>query len=244
MNPIQRFNSYLFILSFSLCVAQTPPTNNTYQTAATLTFQSDPCESQTQGDLTDATNSNSLIYSSSCTYVADDGVAYADVWYKATVPSSGNLNIQTAAVSGSPLTNTMLFAYTLADDVLTEIGCNLSDLTINSFATIRFNELAENTEVYIMVVDEDQATGYDSGSDLGTYYICAYDPDLSPPENNEPEDAIALTVYETDTCTADQLTTGTWANSTHSGYAYDSVFCDSWGNTTTPDDVWYKVTVP
>ena len=243
MNPIQRFNACLFILFLSLCVAQAQPANNDYTNATALTVQAQSCSSQTQGDLTDATNSNNLLYSSSCAYIID-GTVYVDVWYKATVPSSGNLNIQTSEVSGSPLTNTMLFAYTLTDNVLAEIGCNHDDSAIDSFATVRLTGLAENTEVYIMVVDEDQATGYDSGSDLGTFYISAYDPDLSPPTNNDPEDAIELTVYETDSCTAEQITTGTWANSTHSGYAYDSNFCGSWGYATTPDDIWYKLTVP
>lgn len=243
MNTIQRFNASLFILSLSFGVAQTQPANNTYQTATTLTVQSGSCSSQTQGDLTDATNSNNLLYSTSCAYITD-GAVYADVWYKATVPSSGNLNIQTSAVSGSPLTNTMLFAYTLIDNVLTEIGCNHDDSPIDSFATIRLTGLAENTEVYIMVIDEDQVSGYDSGSDLGTFNICAYDPDLSPPANDDPENAIALTVYETDSCTEDQFTTGTWANSTHSGHNYDSNFCNESSFTTTPPDVWYKLTVP
>lgn len=245
MTLIRSFSTIIFFFSFSILVAQEPQANNSYQTATTLTVQSNSCSSQTQGDLTNATNSNSLAYSSDCTgWAWPDLVTYADVWYTATVPSSGNLFVQTAAVSGSTLTNTMLFAYTLTDNELTEISCNHDDSALDSFATIRLTGLAENTEVYIMVVDQDQATGDDTGSDLGTFNICAYDPDLSPPANDDPENATALTVYETDSCATDEFTTGTWENSTHSGHNFDSNLCDYSSSTTTPQDVWYKLTVP
>jgi hypothetical protein len=138
----------------------------------------------------------------------------------------------------------MLFVYTLTDNELTEIDCNYSYSSIDPFAGIRLMGLAENTKVYFMVIEEDQVTGNDTGSDLGTFNICAYDPDLSPPANDDPEDAIALTVYETDSCPTDEFTTGTWANSTHSGHNYDSNLCYHSSSTTTPQDVWYKLTVP
>jgi len=54
--------------------------------------QSDSYSTQTQGDLTNATNSNDFDISSGCidTYY-NSSQSYADVWYKATVPSFGKL---------------------------------------------------------------------------------------------------------------------------------------------------------
>ena len=64
------------------------------------------------------------------------------------------------------------------------------------------------------------------------------------PANNDPDDAIELSVYVANSCTADQQTTGTLASSTHSGYAFDSSTCDTYSGITNPSDIWYKVTVP
>ena len=244
MNPIRRLILFLSILFLTQLQAQDPPANNTYQTAATLTVQAQSCSSHIQGDLTHATNSNGSDYSSACLNGIRqyEEVAYADLWYKATVPSSGNLNVQISAVSGSPLTDPMLFAYTLAEDVLTEIDCT-HDSNTDYLSVIRLTGQAENTEVYFMVAEASQVKGHDFGSDLGAFQICALDPDLTPPANDDPEDAIALTVYEVSSCTADQQITGTFENATHSGYAFDPEFCGSSG-ITTPFDVWYKLTVP
>ena len=115
---------------FNICAfdpdAPPPPANNTYQTATALTVQPVSCSTQTQGDLTNATNSNDSDYSSSCkwAYGNNPNIPYADVWYKATVPSSGKLTIETSLVSGSVLDNTVIVAYTLSEGVLTEIDCN------------------------------------------------------------------------------------------------------------------------
>ena len=122
MNPFQRFSTILFVTLSASLFAQDPPTNDSYQTATALTVQAGACSDQTQGDLTYATNSNNSDYSSSCLnldYDSSSPVAYADMWYKATVPSSGNLVIETSAVFGSPLSDTILVAYTLNEGVLT-----------------------------------------------------------------------------------------------------------------------------
>ena len=75
-------------------------TNNTYQTATELIVQSELCSDQAQGDLSYATNTNDMDYRSYCLDF-DKSFPYADVWYKATVPSSGNLTIQTSSAEGS-----------------------------------------------------------------------------------------------------------------------------------------------
>ena len=96
MSPFQRYSTILFVALTVSLFAQDPPANNTYQTATELTIQTGSCSTQTLGDLTHATNTNDMDYRSTCVYSdfsIDDEFPYADVWYKATVPSSGNLAI-------------------------------------------------------------------------------------------------------------------------------------------------------
>ncbi|MGB0373513.1 MAG: T9SS type A sorting domain-containing protein [Flavobacteriaceae bacterium] len=192
MNLSRFFNAIVLFFSFSILVAQeAPPPNNTYLTATILTVQPSSCSTQTPGDLTHATNSNDTDYSSSCIdnlYVVK--FAYADVWFKATVPSSGKLTIETSAVSRSALSDTVLVAYTLSEGSLTEIGCNDDEDDSTFFSKIELTGQVANTEIYVMVVEYNNQAGYDdgSGTNLGPFNICAFDPDgtLDLPQTQKP----------------------------------------------------------
>lgn len=191
MNLSRFFNAIVLFFSFSILVAQeAPPPNNTYLTATILTVQPSSCSTQTPGDLTHATNSNDTDYSSSCIdnlYVVK--FAYADVWFKATVPSSGKLTIETSAVSRSALSDTVIVAYTLSGDTLTEIGCN-DDRDSGRFSKIELTGKDVGTEIYVMVVEYNNQAGYDggSGTNLGPFNICAFDPEgtLGLPQTSKP----------------------------------------------------------
>ena len=193
MTSIRFFNTIILFFSFSILVAQDLPENNAYQTAAVLIVQSDSCSSQTPGDLTHATNNNVSDYSSSCLQLSYNGTPpYANVWFKATVPSSGKLTIETSVVSGSALTDTILVAYTLSGDTLTEIDCN-DDVGGYTFSKIELTGQVANTEIYVMVVEYDNQAGEDysngeSGVNLGPFNICAFDPDgtLDTPTVSKP----------------------------------------------------------
>ena len=109
-----------------------------------------------------------------------------DLWYKATVPSSGKLTIQTSAVSGSSVSRIGFFAYTFSDGVETEIDCFFGTTADASF---ELTELTENTEIYIMAVESREFVGYyDLGVKSGPFSICAYDPDgtLDFPQTPKP----------------------------------------------------------
>ena len=172
--------SILFILSFSLTFAQNAPANNTYQTATTLTVQAGSCSSQTQGDLAYATNTNNKDYSSSCLEPDyDETYAYRDVWYKATVPSTGKITFKITYVAESKYKNAQTVAYTLADDALTEISCTEgTNISSGGEYTHSLTGLTQGTEIYVMVVSPDEVeNGFvgSGGSDL--FNICAFDPD-------------------------------------------------------------------
>ena len=188
MNPIRCFSTILLFFSFSILLAQDPPANNTYQTATTLTVQDGSCNSQTQGDLAHATNSNGSDYSSNYINGTYGVNAYADVWFKATVPSSGKLTIETSAVLGSTLEDTVLVVYTLSGDTLTEIDCD-DDGGAITFSKVELTGQVANTEIYVMVVEYSDQSGYNYGlnRNLGPFNICAFDPEtLDLPQTQKP----------------------------------------------------------
>lgn len=140
MNPIRCFSAILVFFSFSILLAQDPPANNTYQTATTLTVQDGSCTSQTQGDLTHASSSNNLNYlSQDCFYGNDYVTEYAAVWYKVIVPSSGEFTIETSAFPDSSVSDTVMVAYTLSEDVLTEIDCADDGSDLGNFSKIELS---------------------------------------------------------------------------------------------------------
>lgn len=124
------------------------------------------------------TNSNNADYSSVCIHAdpVEKENAYADAWYKATVPASGNLVIETSAVEGSIFHDTVIVAYTLLNGELVEIVCR-DDNGHKLFTRIELTDQVEGTEVYAMVVDHVQQEGDKPEVDyLGPFNICAYDP--------------------------------------------------------------------
>ena len=177
MNPIRCFSAILVFFSFSILLAQDPPANNTYQTATTLTVQDGSCTSQTEGDLTYASSSNNPNYlSQDCFYGYDYVTEYAAVWYKVIVPSSGEFTIETSAVpDSSSVSDTVMVAYTLSEDVLTEIDCDDDGSGLGNFSKIELSGQTENTEIYVMVV-EFSDVNYGDDSRLGTFNICVFDP--------------------------------------------------------------------
>ena len=193
MKLIRCFSIFIFTFSFSFNQAQDPPANNAYSTATALSVQTGSCSSLTQGDLTHATNTNNSDFSLACIVEGFYGKpAYADVWYKATVPASGRLAVETFSVTNSELFSTILTAFTLSGDTLTEIACSYNKPGNSYFAALELTEQTAGTEIYFMVVDGDQID-YNNAKTLGPFDICAYEPP-GPPANNAYSTATALSV--------------------------------------------------
>ena len=99
------------------------------------------------------------------------------MWYKATVPGSGKLTIETSAVSDSVLDDTIIVAYTLSEGTLTEIDCNDAG-GVGFFSKVQLSGQAENTEIYVMVVGYNDIV-FTEDEKRGPFNICAFDPDVS-----------------------------------------------------------------
>lgn len=150
-----------------------------------LTVQNGSCSTGNYVDL----NSLSTNYgdrTSSC--VSDTPTEdYISLWYKATVPSSGKLTIETFGPEGyTEGSNSILVAYTLAGTTLTEIGCGAYQAGFGDFTIIELTDQTIGTVIYIMTTDK-TSVGSPTGSGFSPYNICAYNPDsLGAPEIDKP----------------------------------------------------------
>lgn len=176
MNPF-RFYTILFLFIFSTNLFATdPPTNNSYGTATELTVQPVSCSSQTQGTLFNATNTNSDKTSSCINAASEYGIAdYNDIWYKATVPSSGSLTIETSKVNAE--SDTILVVYILDGETLTEVGCNYNKGEEDNYSKVELTGQTQGTVIYIMVTDFASVSGGEGVTDNIPFNICAFDPD-------------------------------------------------------------------
>ena len=88
----------------------------------------------------------------------------------------------------STLEDTVLVVYTLSGDTLTEIDCD-DDGGATTFSKIELTGQVANTEIYVMVVEYSDQSGYDYGlnGNLGPFNICAFDPEtLDLPQTQKP----------------------------------------------------------
>ncbi len=138
-----------------------------------------------------------------------------DVWFSVVVPASGNIVIDTDTGS---ITDGGMAIYSGTCGSLTLIECDDDDSANGLMPSITRTGLTAGSTIFIRVWD------YNDGE--GTFDICVSEP-APPPANDEPCNAVALTVNTT--CTS---ASGTVENATDSGI--DSCFG-------TPDnDVWYS----
>ena len=104
------------------------------------------------------------------TYACQTG-RLQDVWFTVTVPASGNITIQTALATGSPLTDTVLSVFSGTCGTLTEIGCDDDDTT-NNFSTVSLTGQTPGAVLYVGVWK------YTTAQD-GPFQISAFDASLS-----------------------------------------------------------------
>lgn len=110
---------------FSLCVQNSydvspSHVNNTCGTAINLTVGAGVCTNAVTGNLFDADITGALTGNPNCTV---NTTLKNDVWYKATVPSTGNLVVQTSATH-SAVNDLVLIAYTNNCTTFTQIACD------------------------------------------------------------------------------------------------------------------------
>lgn len=156
---------------FSLCLQEgygVIPSNDTCAAATALTVGSGACTNPVTGNLFNANVTPSLTGNPSCTVSTS---LKNDVWYKATVPASGNLVVQTSATH-SAVNDLILLAYTNNCTNFTQISCN-EDGNPAVFPSANHSRISLTGRtpgeiIYFRVLPRD-------GNNLGQFSVCAFD---------------------------------------------------------------------
>ena len=157
--------------SFTLCVVPGPmtPVNDDCSGAINVPIQyGTMCVSQTSGDNTAATASTGVPPPGCASYSGQD------VWFRVTVPASGEAVIQTVApTAGSPITDTGMAVYSGACTSLTLVQCD-DDSSPNGFYSLV--TLTGRTPGEVLYV---RTWAYGGGTD-GLIAVCATSPSNCP----------------------------------------------------------------
>jgi hypothetical protein len=155
---------------FSLCVQNSfdiLPPNDTCAAAQNLVVGNGGCTNPVIGNLYNS-NSTPGLTKPLCTSV---NALTNDVWYKLTVPASGNVVIQTSATT-SYVNDLLMQAYTGSCGALTEIACddnsNPDPWPSSNHSRISLTGRTPGQTIYVRVLPK-------TGNNLGQFSICAFD---------------------------------------------------------------------
>ncbi|WP_312903247.1 T9SS type A sorting domain-containing protein, partial [Chryseobacterium taichungense] len=153
--------------TFDICVGTLPPppANDNCSNAVSLTLGSTFTEHAISGTTLSSANIPALTASCLNTPTNVGG----NVWYTVTVPASGNLTIETDAVTGSPLTDTVLAVFTDCGTT-TSVACD-DDTGNGNFSKIVLEGQTPGTILFVSVWKYSTATD-------GEFQISAYDSSL------------------------------------------------------------------
>jgi hypothetical protein len=150
--------------SFSICVGTPPPppANDECAGAVALTVGTDFASgavSTTNAGAT--TNITSTCASSS---------SVNNIWYSVVVPATGNVTLETGAVTGSQFTDSVLAVYSGTCGSLTQISCN-DDIatTTNLYSRVSLTGRTPGETIYVSV------WRYSTAGGDGSIKISAYD---------------------------------------------------------------------
>lgn len=164
------------LMSPELIQEACPPSNDECSAATQLTvgavFADNAIETTSLGATRNSADHNPTTVDSTCdTYnFLTNG---KDVWYKAIVPASGTLTIETASNDDEDFEDTALYIYTGTCSALTYVKCSadISSAQENYFSKTVLSGLTAGEEVFARV------WGYDGSA--GSFKISAYDASLS-----------------------------------------------------------------
>ncbi|MES2774736.1 MAG: choice-of-anchor J domain-containing protein [Bacteroidota bacterium] len=154
--------------SFTTELPPPPPANDACAGAVNLTVSNGFCEMPALGTLISADSTTGL-GTASC---ASLGLKY-DVWYKATVPATGKLTVQTSPVNGL-VEDLVLQAYSGACGSLVPIGCDDDGNSLPGGAAFGIHSKLGLTGRTPGEVIYYRVMAYDEAS-RGAFAICAYD---------------------------------------------------------------------
>lgn len=154
----------------SFTTLATPPANDNCSSATVLTPGLNFAQNPLTGTTVGSTNTPAL--TASCLFTPTN--VGGNVWYTVVVPASGSLTIETAAVTGSPLTDTVLSVFANCSST-TSIGCD-DDSGVDSFSKLSLTGQTPGSTLYVSVWRYSTATD-------GAFQISAYDASLSTSES-------------------------------------------------------------
>ncbi len=153
-----------------------------------------------------------------------------DVWYTIDVPASGNLNIETNRHEISRLSDTGIAVYSGTIERLVLVDCD--DFNgFNSFSRLDLVGQTPGETLYVRVWDN-------GGSNQGSFTISAFE--VQPPVNDEPLNAIMLTVGRDFDANALVGTNELSTDSEENDLSIPTPACALYNG----EDVWYTVEVP
>lgn len=156
---------------FSICLQDgfnVFPPNDTCASATQLTVGTGSCTNAVIGNLFNANITSSLNTNPSCTV---NTTLKNDVWYKAVVPPSGNLVVQTSATN-SAVNDLVMLAYTNNCSTFTQIACdedgNPASFPSANHPRISLTGRTPGETILFRVMAR-------NGSNFGQFSICAFD---------------------------------------------------------------------
>lgn len=160
-------SAWTSIVSFTTLLP--PPANDNCSDAAAVTPGATFAQNPVTGTTVGATNANNL----TATCLFSPTSVGGNVWYTVVVPASGNLTIETGAVSGSPLTDTVVSVFTDCSST-SSIACD-DDGGTDAFSKVVLTGQTPGATLYVSVWRYSTATD-------GAFQISAYDSSLSTSE--------------------------------------------------------------
>ncbi len=164
---LDDFNSGDFNIVFESMAP--PPTNDTCNNAIAIQ-PSTTCSNPTIGRNLGASDSG----------VPDPGCGSyqgGDIWFSVTIPSSGNLTIETTRVANSSVSDTGMAVYEGSCNGLNLIECDDDDSADGLFSLVSLTGRTPGETIYIRVWEY----GNNSFGEIG---VCAYDSSVSISENS------------------------------------------------------------
>lgn len=164
----------------SFTTLATPPVNDNCANAIAVvaggTYATNPVNGSNVGATTSAQTAPTTCF----------GYSGGDIWYTTTVPTSGNITIETGTNTGGTGLDTVIAVYTGTCGALTQVGCDDDGATESTYglSLLSLTGLTPGATLYIRA--------YEYGNDtFGSFKISAYDASLGTNSFNNN----AFTVY-------------------------------------------------
>ncbi|WP_294243258.1 T9SS type A sorting domain-containing protein [uncultured Chryseobacterium sp.] len=169
----------------SFTTLATPPANDNCSSPVSLTAGGNFAQNPVVGTTVGATLTNDATATTAC-----QTTRYADTWYSVVVPASGSIKIETKAVTGSSLNDTVLGVYSGSCGALTPVGCNDDDGDGN-FSLLSLTAANGITPGETLLIG---VWNY-SSSNNGQFQISAYDSSLTLATNEVKDIKNTIKVY-------------------------------------------------